>query len=191
MTQGIGFKPDFKLDVSQIAGLIDFMNQHPKNEEDKDLTNWQYCLKLFNKENAGSKVQVDENIQMPNYRLLVEHIVENEVCGYYLGIYETVMADLESMLLKKLEKYKAGLDNPHLYDDDIINLIHEEKTVEDFLPKEREFLEGTFIFDNEEELKEEVRGLLASKWCEITTRQEGVKDIIRRVLRRQINYLLK
>ena len=167
------------------------MNQHPKNEEDKDLTNWQYCLKLFNKENAGSKVQVDENIQMPNYRLLVEHIVENEVCGYYLGIYETVMADLESMLLKKLEKYKAGLDNPHLYDDDIINLIHEEKTVEDFLPKEREFLEGTFIFDNEEELKEEVRGLLASKWCEITTRQEGVKDIIRRVLRRQINYLLK
>lgn len=190
VTKGKGLKPPFELDVYQIAGLIDFMNQHSQREEYKHLTNWQCCLKLFNKENAESHLHVDEDLYMPDYKTgLIESLLDSEPYEYYLGVYETAMNDLESMILKKLENYEAGSDNPHFYDSDIIDILYDPKTAKDFLEKEGEYLKSVFMFDNDEDLKDEVSGLLASKRYEICTRQEGVKDILRRELKRQISRL--
>lgn len=190
VTKGTGIVPDFELDVYQIAGLIDFLHAHPENEEFKHLTNWQYCLKLFNMENKGTKFHIDEDLEMPDYaKGLIEPLIEMESYEHHLGFYEIIMDDLESMILKRLYRYEPGADNPHFYDHDIIDILYDPKTAEDFLEMERDFLNSYFQFESEDELKEEIRGLLASKRYEICTRQEGVKDVIRRELRRQITKL--
>ena len=189
VTDGEGRLEHFDLSPEQIAAMLSFMKEHPTAKGYENLTNWQYCLVLFNKENKDSGIQVDEKAPMPDYaRGLVRPLIELEPLGYYLGIHEQLMDDVHDFLLNKIEDYNPHEDNMFLYDDQIIQLTFDLKIAKEFLELEKETLEAYGTFNDEKEMMEEVQGIFAAKRDEIKVRQMSVEDLIGRELQRMVLY---
>lgn len=54
-----------KFNSKERKELVSFLQSKSKNKRFKDFTNWEVLLSLWNMNN--SKVEIDEDVEMPNY----------------------------------------------------------------------------------------------------------------------------
>lgn len=182
----------FDLSPEQIGAMLSFMNEHPTVEGYEHLTNWQYCLVLFNQENKDNNIKVDESMLMPNYaRGLLKPLIELEPLVYYMGIQEQLMDDVHDFLLNKIEDYDPYNHNMNAYDDQIYKLSFEEDLAKEFLEEEREILESYGSFENDDEMLEEVKRVFVSKRNELDLKNTELRGLVLRELERIVHHVEK